>query len=144
MTEAEAKADETRVAAHASIGALELIQLRTADPAATAEWYRDVLGATVQMTSPFWSRVRLGNVDIGIHESAVGREAGASAGWEPAFRVHDIAATRATLEAHGVAITQDYHDIPGGVKLGFRDIAGNELAVYQFGIAVGDLSGPSR
>ncbi len=74
----EAKADAMKVAAHASIGALELIQLRTADPVATAEWYRDVLGATVQMTSPFWSRVRLGNVDIGIHEGAAGAETGSS------------------------------------------------------------------
>ena len=91
------------------------------------------------MTSPFWSRVRLGNVDIGIHEGAP-PEPGTAVGWEPGFRVHDVAATRAALEAHDVAITQDYHDIPGGVKLGFRDIAGNELAVYQYGIAVADLS----
>ncbi len=126
---------DTAPTAPASIGALDLIQLHTADPVATAAWYRDVLGATVQMTSPYWSRVRLGNVDIGIHEGA--RPAGP--GWEPGFRVLDIAATRAALEAHAVEITQPYHDIPGGVKLGFRDVAGNELAVYQYGIAVAEL-----
>jgi predicted enzyme related to lactoylglutathione lyase len=126
--------------AAAAIGALELIQLRTSDPVATAEWYRDVLGATVQMTSPFWSRVRLGNVDIGIHEGTPPAESG----WEPGFRVLDIAAVRATLEARDVEITQPFHDIPGGVKLGFRDIAGNGLAVYQYGISTADLeAGPA-
>lgn len=130
----------TQSAAHttpATIGSLELIQLRTPDPVATAEWYHDVLGATVQASSPFWSRVRLGNVDIGIHEGTPPPESG----WEPAFRVLDIAAVRAALEAHGVAITQGYHDIPGGVKLGFKDTAGNALAVYQFGVSVADLEG---
>lgn len=138
MAETTSKAAAKHAAA-ASIGALELIQLRTADPVATAEWYRDVLGAKIQMTSPYWSRVRLGNVDIGIHQGAPSQP-DAEPGWEPGFRVLDIATTRAALEVHEVEITQPYHDIPGGVKLGFRDVAGNQLAVYQYGVAVADLA----
>ncbi len=87
------------------------------------------------MTSPYWSRVRLGNVDIGIHEGALPD----GPGWEPGFRVHDIAAARASLVANGVEVTQEFHDIPGGVKLAFADPSGNVLGLLQYGIAVADL-----
>ncbi len=50
--------------------------------------------------------MRLANVDIGIPA----RPAAGSPphGWEPGFRVPDIAAFRAHLLAHGVTITKDF------------------------------------
>lgn len=117
------------------VGLLDLLLVRADDVEGTAAFYRDVLGAVVHSVSPHWAQVRLANVDIGIH--APGGADGA--GWVPGFRVHDIAAFRSHLEALGVEITQHYHDVPGGVKLGFRDAAGNVLAVYQYGVTVRDL-----
>lgn len=119
----------------AGIGLLDLVLARADDVPATAAFYRDVLGATVQSISPAWAQVRLANVDIGIHERGAGPDA-----WEPGFRVADIAAFKAHLLASGVAITQDFHEIPGGVKLGFRDPAGNPIAVCQYGVRVADLA----
>ena len=123
-----------RVPPGAEIGLIDLVVARADDVQATAAFYRDVLGATVQTVSPQWAQVRLANVDIGIHERGASDEH-----WEPGFRVADIAAFRAHLLATGVTIADDYHDIPGGVKLGFRDPAGNPVAVYQYGVRVADL-----
>jgi predicted enzyme related to lactoylglutathione lyase len=121
--------------AEAQIGLLDLMLMRTDDVLAAVAFYRDVLGATVQSQSPQWAQVRLANVDIGIHERGSAR-----ADWEPGFRVADIAAFRAHLEAHGVPIAQGYHDIPGGVTLAFTAPGGATIAVYQYGVAVADLT----
>lgn len=119
----------------AEIGLLDLLIVRADDVPATAAFYRDVLGATVQSVSPGWAQVRLANVDIGIHERGA-----SDASWEPDFRVADIVAFRAHLVAHGLSIVLDFHDIPGGVKLAFRDPAGNVMSVTQYGVKAADLS----
>lgn len=113
------------------VGLLDLIQLATPDVAGAVAFYRDILGATViEEALPWWGRVRIANIDLGLHQGVAPAGEG---GAEPAFRVPDVAAFRAHLQAAGVTITQDYHDIPGGVKLGFADPAGNRLAVIQYG-----------
>jgi predicted enzyme related to lactoylglutathione lyase len=130
-------------AGRVEVGLLDVIQAPSADVAAAVAFYRDVLGAAVQSVSTHWASVRLANVDVGIHlrersETAAG--GAATGGWEPAFRVRDVAALRARLVAAGVAITQEFHDIPGGVKLGFADRDGNPLAAVQYGVSVADLA----
>ncbi|MSQ29896.1 MAG: hypothetical protein EXR68_05350 [Dehalococcoidia bacterium] len=115
-----------------SVEILDIIQLGTEDVPGTTAFYTDVLGATVvDAPSAHWARVRLANIDIGIHA----RPSGGSPphGWEPGFRVSDIAAYRAHLLTCGVTITKDFHDIPGGVTLSFLDPAGNAIGVYQYG-----------
>lgn len=113
----------------AAVGLLDMIKLYTADVPATVAFYRDVLGAVVQQASEDWGQVRLGGIDLGLHRGANEE----SVGWEPSFRVPDIAAFRALLERHEVAVTRDFHDIPGGVTLSFRDPGGNSIAVTQYG-----------
>ena len=120
------------------LGLLDLIQVPATDVERSLAFYRDVLGGLPSEVSlPHWARVRLANVDVGIHLAEA--TAAAGPGWEPAFRVHDIAAFRAHLEARGVPIVLEYHDIPGGVKLGFTDPDGNSLAVYQYGTSEAKL-----
>jgi predicted enzyme related to lactoylglutathione lyase len=121
-----------------TVEALDIIQLGTEDVPGTTSFYTDILGATViDAPSPHWARVRLGNVEIGIHaRPAAG---GAPHGWEPGFRVSNIAAHRAHLQAHGVTITKDFHDIPGGVTLSFLDPAGNAIGLYQYGTSEAEL-----
>jgi predicted enzyme related to lactoylglutathione lyase len=111
------------------IGLLELLQTASGDVASTVAFYRDVLGAAVQTESPRWARLRLGNIDIGVHAAGgtVPYE-----GWMPAFRVADVRAVRAAVMAAGLE-SRDYHDIPGGVTLQFRDPAGNWLAAIEYG-----------
>lgn len=113
-------------------GLLDVLQAVTGDVVSTVAFYRDVLGADVQSESEQWARIRLGGVDLGIHASPAGYE-----GWMPAFRVADVTVVRAAIEAAGREF-RDYHDIPGGVSLQFRDPAGNWLAAIQYGVtAVG-------
>ena len=120
---------------------LDHIQAAASNVEGTVAFYRDVLGARVQSVSQHWALVRLGNVDIGIHLREVqgAGDARAAAAWEPGFRVANIVVFRAQLERAGVPITQEFHEIPGGVNLGFADPDGNPLAVYQYGVGEDDL-----
>ncbi|MSP22256.1 MAG: VOC family protein [Dehalococcoidia bacterium] len=120
------------------IGLLEVLQTSSSDVAATVAFYRDVLGATVQgdeqAESLQWARLRLGNVDIGIHAAPASYE-----GWLPSFRVVAVGPLRAAVLAAGLEC-RNYHDSPGGVSLQFRDPAGNWLAAIQFGVSAAQLA----
>ena len=123
------------------VGMLDLLKLYTPDVGQAVAFYRDVLGAVVaEEDLPHWARVRLANVDIGLH---LGEPAGQGpgAGWEPTFRVQDIAAFRAHLQAGGVPLLRDLHDIPGGVILAFAGPDGTALSVSQYGTSVQALTG---
>ena len=121
--------------ANPEIGLIDMVQTAADDVLETVHFYRDVLGATVQRESEAWSRLRLGGVDIGIHKTPA-----SIVGWMPVFRVADIAAVKAALEAAGHTILSDYHDIPGGVVLVFADPAGNAVQIVQLGIDEAQLS----
>lgn len=139
-------AQETRTDAVVApvVGMLDLLKLFTPDVGAALAFYRDVLGAVVaEENLPHWARVRLANIDIGLHHGEAPSH-GRGAGWEPTFRVHDIAAFREHLRRHDVAVLQDFHDIPGGVVLAFADPAGNVLSVSQYGTSVSALTGDSE
>lgn len=117
----------------AALGLLDMLQTTTEDMTASVAFFRDVLGAHVEVESPEWSQVRLGGLTIGIHGPGASYE-----GWLPAFRVGDLAAARAALEAAGVTLEAP-HDIPGGVTMRFSDADGHRLAVTQYGVSTADL-----
>ena len=115
-------------------GLLDHLLVQGPDVAALAAFYRDVLGGVVtEEALPHWVRVRVANIDLGLHAGTPG------GGAQPRFRVTDVAAFRAHLEARGVAIPEGYHAIPGGVELDFADPAGNLLGVIQYGVDVDSL-----
>ncbi|PKN80875.1 MAG: hypothetical protein CVU47_08525 [Chloroflexi bacterium HGW-Chloroflexi-9] len=119
-----------------TLGLLDVITLRVPDVAAALGFYRDTLGAVpIEEDPPVWARVRLGNVDLGLHQGEPG-----AGGPEPSFRVQDIAAVRAHLRRRGVPIALDLHDIPGGVMLVFADPGGNVLAVTQYGLTAAEAA----
>lgn len=122
---------ETRTTA--VLGLLDMLQTTTEDMTAAVAFYRDVLGAHVEVESPAWSQVRLGGLTIGIHGPG-----GSYEGWLPAFRVGDLASARAALEAAGASVEAP-HDIPGGVTARFTDVDGHRLAITQYGITVASL-----
>ena len=106
-------------------------------------FYRDVLGLPLEMQSPGWSQFSLGNgLILGLHAARDQRQP--APGWVPGFGVDDIQGTKARLQEAGAAITSDYHDIPGGVTLGFSDPDGNTIDVAQMAISCGDLGVASR
>ena len=121
---------ETRL----ELGLLEAIEAPADDVAAAVRFYRDVLGAAVGSEDGPLARVRLGGVDVAIRP----RSANAG-GWLPVFRVPDIAAARAALDAAGTTILRAYEDAPGGVVLTFADPDGNAVQLLQHGPSAADL-----
>lgn len=118
------------------LGLLDYILLPTPDVPALVAFYHDVLGAAVvEEAYPAWARVRLANVDLGLHQAASG-----GGGAKPGFRVQDVVALRAHLEGKGVAVDGGFHAVPGGVCLTFADPAGNSLDAIQYGIDVAALA----
>ncbi|TAJ20287.1 MAG: hypothetical protein EPO65_04125 [Dehalococcoidia bacterium] len=117
------------------LGLLDHLLVSGPDVAVLAAFYRDVMGGTViEDDLPHWVRVRVANIDLGLHIGAGGQ------GSQPRFRVQDVAAVRSHLESHGVPIPEGYHAIPGGVSLDFVDPAGNLLGVVQYGVDVASLA----
>lgn len=103
-------------------------------------FYRDVLGLTPGVTSPYWTDFTLpGGGKIGLHPSF--RETGAKeSGWIVGLATTDIAALRAKLAASGYPTPREYHDTPGGVVLDFSDPDGNALQAIQYGTKASDLA----
>ena len=116
------------------LGSLDYLMLYAPDVAALAGFYRDVLdGAPIEEAYPDRARLRVANIDVGLH-----RGTPSDGGGQPAFRVSDIAAMRAHLEAHGI-VCEACEAIPGAVRMGFRDPAGNVLQVLQWGATLDSL-----
>jgi predicted enzyme related to lactoylglutathione lyase len=106
-------------------------------------FYRDVLGLPVEMESQGWSQFSLGNgASLGLHPSREARSP--QPGWIPGFEVDDVKSAKLKLSTAGAKITQDFHDIPGGVVLEFTDPDGNPMSVSQMGISCADLGVASR
>lgn len=119
------------------LGSLDYLMLYAPDVEALVAFYRDVLGGTlIEEAYPHWARLRLANIDVGVHLG----EPAAQGGPEPAFRVSDLAALRVHLQGAGVAC-EEYAALPGAVKLGFRDPAGNALQALQWGVDLDDVRG---
>jgi len=113
---------------------LDHLLVRGPDVSVLASFYREVLGGTVvEEAPPHWARVRVADIDLGLHAGEAG------GGAQPRFRVQSVATFRAHLESHGVTIPEGYHAIPGGVELDFADPAGNLLGVVQYGVTLADL-----
>ena len=118
------------------LGSLDYVMFYAPDVEALARFYRDVLDAKpIEEAYPHWARVRLANVDLGLHAGEPDPRGG-----QPVFRVADLAALRAHLEANGVAC-EPYNAIPGGVNMAFRDPAGNVLGAVQWGADIQALGG---
>ncbi|MBM4411065.1 MAG: hypothetical protein FJ037_07050 [Chloroflexi bacterium] len=115
-------------------GLLDHLLVRGPDVAVLVSFYREVLGGTVvEEDRPHWVRVRVADIDLGLHAGEAG------GGAQPRFRVQSVSAFRTHLESHGVTIPEGYHAVPGGVELDFFDPAGNRLGVVQYGVALADL-----
>ena len=120
----------------AQVGSLDYVMIWAPDVAALVAEYRVALGAVaIEESYPAWARIRLANVDIGVHQHP---EGAAGRGAELVFRVHDVAAFRADLAGTPFQVGE-YDAIPGGVRLSFRDSVGNALGVVQWGARLVDL-----
>ena len=86
-----------------------------------------------------WTSFPIGETDLALHPP-FGESAPSGSGWTIGLEVSDIAAVKESLIAHGAEIELDYHDVPRGVILGFKDPDGNSLQAIQNGITLLDLA----
>ncbi|MCV6586400.1 MAG: VOC family protein [Marinibacterium sp.] len=113
------------------------LALGVRDRHASAAWYHDMLGFELlyHMDDAGWSEMqtRVPGVTLGLNAHAAPGADGAV----PVFGVGDLAASRAALEAAGVAFDGPSEVIEGMVALArLRDPDGNQIMLAQ------DLSNP--
>ena len=126
------------------MGAFALSQVHTiiaqcGDMTKSTEFYRDTLGMTPTMVNPHWTTFQLGSNVIALHPP-FGPDPVARGGWTLCLNVDDVRALREALVADSIQITQDFHDIPGGVLIGFEDPDGNYLQALQQGVRLSDFA----
>jgi catechol 2,3-dioxygenase-like lactoylglutathione lyase family enzyme len=132
---------EAQTAKRVKIERFSIVICQTSNMDRSVQFYRDILGLTPEHVTPYWSDFVIGDVRLGIHPPYKGSEPPFSIpnkGWTIGFHVDDVRALRAQLEAAGVPC-EDYHDIPGGVQLEFRDPDGHTIHAAQMGISTKDL-----
>jgi predicted enzyme related to lactoylglutathione lyase len=116
---------------------------QVADMNRATAFYRDVLGLTPGVSSPYWSDFQLGSVKLGLHPPFEGSEppyALPNKGWILGIETDDIRGLRQRLVAAGGWVSSGFHDIPGGVVMDFRDPDGNPLQAVQHGVSAKDLA----
>lgn len=106
----------------------EHIHLRSPDPAATARWYEDKLGAEVIRTPQPDGSTRI-DLDLSGQKVFIARSDPSSTGPSPAtpymgldhfgMTVDDIEAAVAELKSKGVAFTMEPKTIRPGVRIAF-------------------------
>lgn len=115
------------------------ILCQTADMDRAVAFYRDLLGLTPGVLSPYWSHFTVGGVNIGLHPPFAGGMDEPKGGWILGIEVDDLRGLRATLEAAGTKC-EDFHDIPGGCVMDFHDPDGNPIQALQSGAKAKDLT----
>jgi catechol 2,3-dioxygenase-like lactoylglutathione lyase family enzyme len=125
----------------ATVKCLSTIICQTSNMDRSVAYYRDVLGFTPNITTPYWSDFVVGGVRIGIHppfEGSTAPYALPHKGWLPGFEVDDIRALRVQLDGAGARVG-GYHDTPVGVVMDFDDPDGNTLQAIQLGLFIKDI-----
>lgn len=84
------------------IGKLTTIVLIVKDMDRSVAFYRDVVGLTVEMHTPFWSSLSAGNISLGLHPESNHAKVAPGMGCTFGFEVGDIQATVLELKSKGV------------------------------------------
>ncbi len=104
-------------------------------------FYRDLLGATVDMESPYWSSLRIGTMKLGLHPMNGPATPGAyPGGWVLGLECDDLKGLKTAAEAAGAKIYEGYHQTSTGVVLTLSDPDGNAMQVIQPGSKMADFA----
>jgi predicted enzyme related to lactoylglutathione lyase len=124
------------------VSALMIVWCQASDMDRSVAFYRDVLGLSLEFSSPHWSQFRIGSMRLGLHPSLSGKtppHGEYGSGWFVGLEVDDLKALRGRLEAVGAPVHGDYHEVPGGTVLDFADPDGNVIEAMQIGVKAADL-----
>ncbi|AIE86249.1 VOC family protein [Fimbriimonas ginsengisoli] len=101
-------------------------------------FYRDVLGLSPRLVTPYWSDFMLGPIRLGLHPKFRGEASGG--GWIVGVEVADLKALRTRLSEAGYPTDHPYHETPLGVVVDFADPDGNPLQAIQLGTKMSDFA----
>lgn len=105
-----------------------------ADPDALAAWYEEHLGIDPVPTSydaPVWTQTAGPTVFAPFGSDAADSDMFGPSGWGINFRVDDLDAFAAQLEAAGVDVTVDPETYPNGRFAQLGDPEGNAIQLWQ-------------
>lgn len=103
------------------------------------DFYREQLGLTPGVNSPWWTDFEVGDLKIGLHPPFEGGAKDVGRGWILGIEVDDVRTLRDRLVSAGVGCGA-YHDIPGGCVIDFADPDGNPIQAMQAGVSSKDLA----
>lgn len=116
MADANEKADRV----------IDYVELPSRDVARSKAFYGAAFGWTYQDWGPDYADTSGSGISSGLNGGSDHRPGA------PLVVLHarDLEATRAAVVAAGGAITREIFSFPGGRRFHFRDVDGNELAVW--------------
>ncbi len=131
------------VSERAAVQCVYTVICQVSDMDRSVTFYRDVIGLAPGHVTPHWSDFKVGDIRIGLHPPFDGAEPPFSVpnkGWILGLEVDDLRALRSQLERAGAEFSREFHDIPGGTLLDFRDPDGHPIQAIQRGVSAKDLS----
>ena len=96
------------------------------DMESAVRFYRDTLGLTLRLESPFWSEFDTGETTLAVHPASDDNPAGTV---QLGLGTTDIDNFYASGQADGLAFTSPPTDVHGTRIARFRDIDGAEISV---------------
>ena len=97
-----------------------------ADMDKAVAFYRDKIGLTPKMTTPFWSEFATGDVTLALHPASAENPAGTT---RLGFTTPDLASLHAGADAAGIAFTHAPREEHGVLLARIRDSEGAELSL---------------
>lgn len=94
-------------------------------------FYRDVLGLEAGYSSPFWTSFKTGAVTLALHHRIEGGGEPNRDNFVAILAVPSVADAQVQLREAGVWCAGEFHQIPGGQVLDFRDTEGNALQAIE-------------
>jgi len=118
---------------------LDTVWFSVRDMDRAIEFYSGALGLEVVYQSPYWSSVRIGESQIGLHGPNDPERPGPVGGWVVSVLTDDIIGLKQALSGTGCKVAEEFHDTPRGAVLSFEDPDGNQLQAMELGVKASDL-----
>ncbi len=113
------------------IGKLTTIVLIVKDMDRSLAFYRDAIGLTVEMHTPYWSSLNAGNISLGLHPESDHSKVAPGSGCTFGFEVADIQDTVENLKAKGVKMQMEPKHEDFGWLASFADPDGYSVQLAQ-------------
>ena len=107
-----------------------MVMVVVSDMERSVAFYRDVLGLTPRIVSPYWSDFEVGGVTLGLHPESPGLAVNPQGGVQFGFYTNDIDATLGELELRGAPLISR-QDQEFGVEAKIADPDGYVVQICQ-------------